>query len=247
MLAIDVSDSMAAGGKFEAAKGAAQIFLDSVPDDLYVGMVTFAGDVTVAQEPTPTRRRRRSRRRPGDVARHPAVRRRARAVNTAGDDGTRSVLVLSDGRGRLDDTPTRRVTAHRRGRRDEGRRRRPRPGPRRHRIAPALADAGDGQRDQRRRPRGARAGVRRRGQTLAKQIQITSRHRPTAGREGNLAVTVEAGGETYTDAAFVTHPGSDEAPAAASDSGPAPVDPGYLVSNGRMYGGIASAASARAV
>src|SRR6476661_1511040 len=52
ILAIDVSDSMAANGKFTEAKRAAQIFLDSAPDDLYVGVVTFAGAVTVAQTPT---------------------------------------------------------------------------------------------------------------------------------------------------------------------------------------------------
>ena len=51
ILAIDVSDSMA-GDKFTEAKRAAQIFLDTAPDDLYVGIVTFAGDVTVAQEPS---------------------------------------------------------------------------------------------------------------------------------------------------------------------------------------------------
>ncbi len=45
MIAIDVSESMNANGKFDAAKRAAQIFLDTAPDDLYVGIVTFAGNV----------------------------------------------------------------------------------------------------------------------------------------------------------------------------------------------------------
>ena len=45
ILAIDVSESMA-GDKFTEAKRAAQIFLDSAPADLYVGVVTFAGSVT---------------------------------------------------------------------------------------------------------------------------------------------------------------------------------------------------------
>src|SRR5262245_45105814 len=51
MLAIDVSNSMA-GAKFAAAKQAAQVFLSSVPADLYVGIVTFAGKVTVLQQPS---------------------------------------------------------------------------------------------------------------------------------------------------------------------------------------------------
>ena len=48
---MDVSKSMQ-GEKFEEAKAAAEAFLDNVPDDVYVGLVTFADDVTVAQEPT---------------------------------------------------------------------------------------------------------------------------------------------------------------------------------------------------
>src|SRR3954451_6165244 len=40
ILAIDVSDSMGANGKFDEAKKAADIFLQSVPADLYVGVVT---------------------------------------------------------------------------------------------------------------------------------------------------------------------------------------------------------------
>ena len=51
ILAIDVSESMK-GAKFTQAKSAAQVFLDSAPADLYVGIVTFAGSVSVAQDPT---------------------------------------------------------------------------------------------------------------------------------------------------------------------------------------------------
>ena len=52
VLAIDVSQSMRADGKFDEAKRAAQIFIDSAPTDLYIGIVTYAGEVHVAQEPT---------------------------------------------------------------------------------------------------------------------------------------------------------------------------------------------------
>ena len=44
VLAIDTSNSMA-GERFEAAKAAASTFLDTVPDDVYVGIVTFDSDV----------------------------------------------------------------------------------------------------------------------------------------------------------------------------------------------------------
>ena len=52
ILTIDVSDSMANNDKFTEAKRAADLFLDSAPKDVYVGIVTFAKDVTVAQQPT---------------------------------------------------------------------------------------------------------------------------------------------------------------------------------------------------
>ncbi len=54
VLAIDTSDSMAAGGRFEQAKAAAQAFLDSVPGDVRVGLVTFDDDVPSSRSPRPT-------------------------------------------------------------------------------------------------------------------------------------------------------------------------------------------------
>ncbi len=52
ILAIDVSNSMRKDNRFAEAQSAAKAFLDAAPDDLYVGIVTFAGDVTVAQAPS---------------------------------------------------------------------------------------------------------------------------------------------------------------------------------------------------
>ncbi len=43
ILAIDVSNSMAKDQRFEQAKLAAQAFLDVAPEDVYVGIVAFAG------------------------------------------------------------------------------------------------------------------------------------------------------------------------------------------------------------
>ncbi len=56
VLAIDVSKSMT-GERFEAAQNAALTYLDTVPDDVYVGIVTFASDVedAVPQRRTATR------------------------------------------------------------------------------------------------------------------------------------------------------------------------------------------------
>jgi Ca-activated chloride channel family protein len=56
ILVIDTSRSMLASdiapSRLEAAKAAASTFLDRVPDRLRVGLITFAGDATVAAVPT---------------------------------------------------------------------------------------------------------------------------------------------------------------------------------------------------
>ena len=56
VLVVDTSRSMLAGditpSRLEAAKAAARTFLDRVPDRLRVGLVTFAGEPTVAAVPT---------------------------------------------------------------------------------------------------------------------------------------------------------------------------------------------------
>ena len=56
VLVVDTSRSMLARditpSRLEAAKAAASTFLDRVPDRLRVGLVTFAGDATVAAVPT---------------------------------------------------------------------------------------------------------------------------------------------------------------------------------------------------
>src|SRR5690348_5435130 len=99
ILAIDTSNSMAADNKFTEAKQAANAFLDTVPADVYVGIVTFAGHVQVAQAPTLDRQASK------DVIDgltlslgthlYDGVR---QAVSVTGKGGQRSVLVLSDGR-----------------------------------------------------------------------------------------------------------------------------------------------------
>jgi tight adherence protein B len=97
VLAIDTSNSMA-GARFAAAKTAALAFLDGVPDNVYVGIVSFAADVTPSLEPTQDRAAaaavvegltltRETRLYDGVLA----------AVGMAGDEGLRSLLVLSDG------------------------------------------------------------------------------------------------------------------------------------------------------
>lgn len=98
VLAIDTSQSMASGGRFTAAKAAATTFLDTVPADVEVGIVTFDAKVDVALEPTTDRAAAR------EVVGGLALARDtllydgvAAAVDAAGKVGQRTVLVLSDG------------------------------------------------------------------------------------------------------------------------------------------------------
>ncbi|WP_109507706.1 type II secretion system F family protein [Nocardioides speluncae] len=97
VLALDASNSMR-GPRWNAAKAAAKAFLAAAPSDVRIGLVTFAGDVRVVSQPT------------ADHAAlvgaiddieltagtqvYDAV---VEAVEVAGNDGARSVLVLSDG------------------------------------------------------------------------------------------------------------------------------------------------------
>jgi tight adherence protein B len=98
ILAIDTSDSMSANGRFAAAKAAATTFLDTVPDDVYVGVVTFDANVETPLKPTTDHDAAKAVIAGLGLARgtflHDGV---IAAAELAGDDGQRSVLVLSDG------------------------------------------------------------------------------------------------------------------------------------------------------
>lgn len=97
ILAIDTSDSMA-GARFEAAKSAALAFIDSIPDDVLVGIVNFDAEVTNALSPTTDREQARavlnSLELNRDTLLYDGV---LSALALAGAEGQRSVLVLSDG------------------------------------------------------------------------------------------------------------------------------------------------------
>ncbi|HYG91960.1 MAG TPA: vWA domain-containing protein, partial [Nocardioides sp.] len=98
VLAIDTSESMAKQGRFEAAQAAANEFLDTVPADVEVGIVTFDGEVTTALEPTTDRGAARAVVSGLELAAGTLLYDGVRAaVDLAGTEGQRSVLVLSDG------------------------------------------------------------------------------------------------------------------------------------------------------
>jgi tight adherence protein B len=98
VLAIDTSDSMSAQGRFAAAKQAALTYLRTVPADVKVGIVTFDSKVTVALAPTTDRSQAQSVVSGLSLSRGTSLYDGLlAAVQTAGDSGQRSILVLSDG------------------------------------------------------------------------------------------------------------------------------------------------------
>ncbi|MDN4172973.1 type II secretion system F family protein [Nocardioides sp. SOB77] len=97
VLAIDTSNSMR-GDRFGSAKAAALAFVRTVPKDVELGIVSFAGTVTEALAPTTDRDAAREVIRSLSLSQetllHDGV---LAAVEMAGGEGQRSLLVLSDG------------------------------------------------------------------------------------------------------------------------------------------------------
>ncbi|CAM3535479.1 type II secretion system F family protein [Nocardioides dubius] len=99
VIAFDTSKSMRGKGYLDPAKAAALAFLDSVPEDVRVGLVTFDSAVQTQLEPTLDRDRARDV--VGDLSTAPDTLLNdgiIQAVAVAGTEGQRQVLVLSDGR-----------------------------------------------------------------------------------------------------------------------------------------------------
>ncbi len=99
VLAFDTSNSMVNQGRFEPAKAAALSFLDAVPDDVFVGIVSFDSDVATELTPTTDRDAARNVVEGLTTARQTLLNDGVlEAITVAGTDGLRQVLVLSDGR-----------------------------------------------------------------------------------------------------------------------------------------------------
>jgi tight adherence protein B len=203
VLAIDVSDSMA-GAKFAAAKRAADVFLDSVPTDLAVGIVTFAGSVNVVQQPSLDRA---ASRRLVDGLRlsygthlYDGL---TKAIQTSGAAGPRSVLVLSDGRDTSATpitTATRQVKSHgvkvdvialAQSPHDEH-------------LLGALSKAGGGSVLSAADPHQLGKIFAAEAQALSSQILITANVPDGAAREGTLQVSLDAGSQSFGDSAYVS-------------------------------------------
>jgi len=235
ILAIDTSDSMK-GVRFDAAKVAAETFLTNVPDDVYVGIVTFDAAVKTALSPSLDRDSATAVIEGLTLARGTALNDGViSAVALAGTEGQRSVLVLSDGRN-TDDTPLEdveaaigdaevKVDAVALDQSEEDQ-------------APlrAMTEAGAGEvipAD----PEALTEAFTAEAASLARQILITAQiPEPVSATEATVAISVPAGGSTLTAKSFSVIRG---------DSGPdlpeparAEEDAGPNVPKNVMYGGL---------
>ena len=204
ILTIDVSNSMRKQNRFEEAQQAAKAFLDAAPEDLYIGIVTFANDVTVAQAPSLDRAASAQIIDGLELSKATHLYDGLlQAVTTAGTEGARSLLLLSDGRDTtstdidtvtqsIDDSDVKvDVVALSLPAEDRA-------------LLQQIADAGNGSvvsAD----PKSLTQVFSAEADTLARQVLITATLPADNGvTEGTLAVSVDSGGEAYTDTAFVT-------------------------------------------
>lgn len=98
MLVLDASNSMQRGGKFDAAKGAVDAYLAAAPEDVRIGLVAFAGKVSTTIDPTTDHGAVESALDDIVLKRGTSVYDGiAAGVSALGDEGSRSILVLSDG------------------------------------------------------------------------------------------------------------------------------------------------------
>ena len=203
VLVLDASNSMRQGGKFDAAKAAVDTFLGSAPADVRIGLVTFAGDIGEIIEPTTD---------------HDAVRavlkgitlRKGTSVydgigeglDLVGTEGSRSLLVLSDGGDTNSATTLDVVTTDAT---DEGvvvdvvsla-------NPKNAATMADLADTTGGQVIPAEQD-ALGAVFSAQADALAQQLLVTFDRPEDAATEVDLGVTVDAGGTSFTDSAFVS-------------------------------------------
>jgi tight adherence protein B len=244
ILAIDTSRSMR-GERFEQAKAAAKAFLQEAPKDLHVGIVGFAGSVDVLQRPTLDREAAAA------VIDELTLTLQTRlyegvieATKAAGSQGQRTLLVLSDGR---DTTETElqevidaiagaevRVDVVALG--DEAT----------QANAPleAMASQGNGEVIAAADPDALTALFEREAAELSRQMLVTV---PLPDEfsdvEGSVAVSVDAGGETYSDSAFVSFGPVAKPPAEQETGGAHSLElPSFLAGDNALVAGLAALA-----
>lgn len=232
VLVLDASNSMRQGDKFAAATSAVDTFLDSAPDDIRIGLVAFAGDIGTVVPPTTDHVSVQAALTGIELRKGTAVYDGiAEGLDLVGVEGSRSLLVLSDGGDTSSSTtldvvgndatdggvvvdvvslanPKNAETMSGLAEDTGGQ------------VIPAEQDA-------------LSAVFSAQADALAEQLLVTFDRPEDASSEVNLGVSVDADAATYTDSAFVS--------IGAASSGPDLVDSGRsLVSTPGMLLGAAA-------
>ena len=203
VLVLDASNSMRQGDKFAAASTAVDTFLSTAPADVRIGLVAFAGDLGTVVEPTTDHDAVRSALSDIELRKGTAVYDGiGMGLDLVGAEGSRSLLVLSDG-GDTSSATTLDVVS--KDALDEGvvvdvvsla-------NPKNADTMSDLADSTGGQVIP--AERGALSSVfSAQADALAKQLLVTFERPEDVSDEVNLGVSVDASGTTYTDSAFVS-------------------------------------------
>ena len=211
VLVLDASNSMLQGGKFTAAQEAVDTFLEAAPADVRIGLVTFAGDIGEVIEPTVDHDSVRAALAEIELRKGTSVYDGiGEGLDLVGTEGSRSLLVLSDGGDTNSATTLDVVTTDAQ---DEGvvvdvvsla-------NPKNAATMSDLADSTGGQVIP--AEQGALGAVfSAQADALAQQLLVTFDRPEDAADEVNLGVTVDAGGTSFTDSAFVSIGAAASAP-----------------------------------
>ncbi len=220
---------MRQGDKFTAAKEAVTTFLGAAPADVRIGLVTFAGDIGQVIDPTVDHDSVRAALAEIELSKGTSVYDGiGEGLDLVGSEGSRSLLVLSDGGDTNSATTLDVVTTDAM---DEGvvvdvvsla-------NPKNAATMAGLADTTGGQVIPAEQD-ALGAVFSAQADALAEQLLVTFNRPVDAANEVNLGVTVDAGGTPYSDSAFVS--------IGAPDSLPDVVDAGRsLVGTPGMLGG----------
>ncbi len=247
VLAMDVSNSMR-GDRITAAKAAATTFLDNAPDDLNIGLVTFAGAVTTVVQPTTNHDTVKSAVDALALSKGTRLYQGvAQAVTATGKEGARSVLVLSDGADSTKTPIATALTAITAGAQGENQVKVDvvaiaQAAAQRSLLA-QMADAGGGTVLDADQPDQIEGLFADEAAALAQQVLVTGTpDESLRGEEGELRVTINAGAEIYTATTFAAL--SDESASPTRPESLRPADSGLRISETAMWLGLGGAAVA---
>ncbi len=228
VLVLDASNSMRQGDKFAAATSAVDTFLASAPEDIRIGLVAFAGDLGTVVQPTTDHASVRAALTDVELRKGTAVYDGiAEGLDLVGAEGSRSLLVLSDG-GDTSSSTTLDVVGNDA---TDG-------GvvvdvvslanPKNAETMSALAEETGGQvipaeQDALSTVFSAQADA------LARQLLVTFDRPEDASSEVNLSVSVDATNATYTDSAFISIGAAPAAPDLVSSGRSLVGTPGMLI------------------